>query len=216
MPLVAIVENSLVLVNRAPFTDAQHFPQFDIAEIFEEHQRAQGIKFFGIDSFFLRQLFIAEKPHKVTRKFIPGRIALRDILVHRAHYDLVQRRRNFRAESAGRRRLDIHDLVNHAVVVARIKRQLSGQQPVHGHRQRIDVRLMSERLLPDLLRRHIGRRTHAAYLCRLLAFNQCRTEIGNLDVVVAADHDIGRLDIPVYHALILRIFQRLAALVDDF
>ena len=49
----------------------------------------------------------------------------------------------------------------------------------------------------------------------LLVLQHRRTEVGDLDVALAFDEDVGRFDVAMDDALILRIFQRLTTLVDD-
>ena len=41
-------------------------------------------------------------------------------------------------------------------------------------------------------------------------------EIGDFDIALPMQQDVGRFDVAVYYAFVLGIFQRLAAFVDDF
>ena len=75
---------------------------------------------------------------------------------------------------------------------------------------------MRQGLFLDLFRRHVGGRPHTGHLCRLLVFQKSRTEVGYFDVALAAQQDVRRLDVAVDHPLILGVFQRFAALVDNF
>ena len=74
---------------------------------------------------------------------------------------------------------------------------------------------MRQRQFLDLFRRHIGRRTDPAHLRGLLALDHRRAEVRDLDVALAANEDVGGLDVAMDDALVLRVFQRLAAFVDD-
>jgi hypothetical protein len=66
----------------------------------------------------------------------------------------------------GRRRgFDIDDLVKEAGLVGADERQLSRQQLIQNHAERVDVGLVRKFLVLHLLRGHVGRRTDPLQVC---------------------------------------------------
>ena len=74
---------------------------------------------------------------------------------------------------------------------------------------------MGERIVPDLLWRDIGRRSHPQLLGRLGGAHEGGAKIRNFYVRPARDQDIGGLDVPVDDALPVCVVERTAALESD-
>ena len=115
----------------------------------------------------------------------------------------------------GRRRLDVGDLVDQAEVVRGLERQPAGEQVVHHHAHRVDVGAVVERMLLHLLRRHVGGRADRRDLRRVAAGDQRGAEVGDLHVGLAGVEDVGRLDVAVRDAHLVRELERARALEDD-
>ena len=104
-----------------PLGEAQDFPDFDIAEFAEERQGTQGAESFAVGKILLleRKLLVAESLRQVVRELFPAGVARFEVLLHGPRDNGVEVARHLVAELRGRRRLDVGDLVDHAVVVAR-------------------------------------------------------------------------------------------------
>jgi hypothetical protein len=80
------------------------------------------------------------------------------------------------------------------------------------------VGLLVERIALDLLRAHVGRRADAHDEGRvgraLLADVERQPEIGDLNVVVLVDQDVGRLDVAMDDALAVGVIERHRTLED--
>ena len=153
---------------------------------------------------------------EITAEFAPGLVALREVLVHRAQDQPIERRRNVRAMRGRRRRVDIQYLVEQAGLVRPDERQFPRQQLIHHHAERINVGLMRQFLVLDLFRRHVGGRADALKVRVLTADMQGHAEIADLDVVACSGQDVCRFDITVNDAVTMSKLEGQAALESDF
>ena len=112
-------------------------------------------------------------------------------------------------------RIFIKDFVYQVRDVVGDKRPLPGQKLVQHHTQAIHVGTMGQRLIANLLWRHIGGRADIDGLRHIAVLKECGTEIGDLHVGVFAQHDVLGLDIPVYDAKAVCVIQRSAAFECD-
>ena len=63
--------------------------------------------------------------------------------------------------------------------------------------------------------RHVSRRTdHETGLGEFRAGQPCHPEVGNLYLAIVQHHDIGRLDIPMYHAVAMGMIEGIENLKD--
>src|SRR6185369_10636390 len=96
------------------------------------------------------------------------------------------------------------------------KRLLAGQKFVEHHAGRKNVRAAIDRLSHELLGRHIrGRAEHGTGLRILRRLDARDAEVGNFDLAVGPDDDVGRLDVAVNDAVIVGIIERTEQFAHD-
>jgi hypothetical protein len=97
-------------------------------------------------------------------------------------------------------------LIDQRRLVVGAEGQAPGQQLEEHDAQRVEVGLLVERVVLDLLRRHVGRRADAHDEGRIpveifLFMFRARPKSAIFGLVVLGDHDVGRLDVAVDDAL---------------
>ena len=100
------------------------------------------------------------------------------------------------------------------------KRQVSSEHFVGKNSQRILVCRSSLRSSSPLFRSHVGAGAGSPVVCHGNSGQgcvdlSCQTKIQNFDRAVRRNHDISRLDIPVYHSFGMGIIQSFRDLPDD-
>ncbi len=104
------------------------------------------------------------------------------------------------------------DLKHHCVRAVAGKRQPACEHLKGDNRQRELIRAAIDLFGPNLLRRHVSRRseTHASsgQAARVILNHFCKPEISNLNAAVLAHQNIGGLDVTVYDAGTGRIVER--------
>ena len=114
----------------------------------------------------------------------------------------------------------IDDLINQRAGIVCTKRQTASQQLKKHDAQRIEVRLLVERVILDLLWRHVRWRSNphdeGRILVVILVQIKRQAKIGNLGIAILIDQDIGRFDVAVHNALPECMIQRQTAFKDDF
>jgi hypothetical protein len=80
---------------------------------------------------------------------------------------------------------------------------LAGEQLVQQQAQRVNIALDGDLGAGQLLRRHVGRRA-AAHVALQLAVKPASPKSMITALAAAVDHDVGRLQIAVQHALFVR------------
>ena len=96
-------------------------------------------------------------------------------------------------------------------------RRLSGKQLVQHQAERVDVGPRGRALPGELLRRHVSRRAHddAAFPIALDVGEAREAEVGDPRATAFVDHHVGRLEIAVQHAAVVRRGQSRAHLTRE-
>ena len=97
----------------------------------------------------------------------------------------------------------------------RFERQLAGEDLVQHQAERVDVALDGDFLARELLGRHVGRRAVAHFGAFDLARQSGQSEIGEQHLAAAVEHDVGRLQVAMQHALFVRGGESGAELARD-
>src|SRR5262245_4097900 len=93
-------------------------------------------------------------------------------------------------------------------------RALTGERLEQDEAECVEIRLDREAAAPALLRRHVGRRTGDSTL-GLLVRRSGNAEVGDQGTPSAVDHHIGRLEVEVEHASLMRGLESGAELMGD-
>ncbi len=136
-------------------------------------------------------------------------------LRHEVDNQLVEHLGNFLNAGTGPRRLLVQVAVHQDDRRASLKRGLPHEQLVKDHPERVKVCLVAHRgSSPDLLGCHVSSRSQRAAgsgeLGRIQVLGD--PEIGELDLAIGCEHQVRRLQIPVHHAVLVRILERIADL----
>ena len=78
----------------------------------------------------------------------------------------------------------------------------SGEQLVEDEPERIHVGALGDAAAGELLGRHVGRR--AGDLAHLFGGRRRQAEVDDADLAAAVDHDVGRLEVAMQHAALVR------------
>ena len=123
---------------------------------------------------------------------------------HRLEHDVVDRFRDLRVlEPRRREQLALHQPIE----VSRRRRvvgQLPGQHLIHRHAERVDVG-GEDRLAVKLLRRHVRRAADHGGAVRCDFEKPRGAEVGDLQHAAFGDEHVRRPQIPVQHALAVRV-----------
>ena len=121
-----------------------------------------------------------------------------------------------RARGLERRRVAVHDLVEDAVLQAAGKRLAVGEQLVQDRADGEDVAPPVDDLPGDLLGRHVVERADQHAGLRHAGLGDARdAEVEDLDRRRRLDHDVGRLDVAVDDARLVREAEAGAELLDQ-
>ena len=91
------------------------------------------------------------------------------------------------------------------------ERDLTGEALVHQTSERVDVRTAVNRRTFDLLRREVGgcaQRAAIAGRGTLLVESSCQPEVGEIDVLIGIEEDVGGLDVAMHEPLRVARVQR--------
>ncbi len=139
-----------------------------------------------------------------------GRRLLLEAAQDHALDDGVESRRDRRR---GRRRI-LAVLALELLERCAVERLAAGVELVEHQAQRVDVAAHRRALARELLRRHVGRRARHLALDDF-ARRDRQPEVGDARAAAAVDHDVGGLQVPVQHALVVRRGQARAELARD-
>jgi hypothetical protein len=136
----------------------------------------------------------------------------------RTRHHRIERRGQPAIERARRRRVVPDDLVDDGKVVVAVERALVRQQLVQHDPHREQVCAGIDLLPLHLLGRHVFQGAdHAALRARGLAgvLDARDPEVGELDPPARLDQQVGRLDVTVHDALLVRVVERGQQVADD-
>ena len=128
--------------------------------------------------------------------------------------DLLEARRQVGPDRAQARRLVVEDLVDQARVRRPGEGQAPGEQVVEHDPEGVDVGLVGERLLLQLLRRHEGGRPDVDEIGAGCVGEHRDPEIGDFDLEIRGDQDVGGLDVAMDDAVPVHVLQGAADLED--
>ncbi len=144
-----------------------------------------------------------------------GLVTLVGTLGERLADHRIERARHLHVELRRRQRLFLEHLVHDRRERAG-ERLLAGQQLVEDHARGKEVRPAVDGLAHELLGRHVARGAeHHAGLGEVRGLEPRNAEIGDLRGAVGEDDDVGRLDVAVDHAVLVRVLERLEQLAHD-
>ena len=110
--------------------------QSSASELLEERQPAQRLEAVGVGELLAlarTEVLGAERGREIGGEVGPVRVALREVLGHRALHDDVDRLGNLGAKRRRRLGFGVGDLVDQRVIVRCLERQPSSEQVVHHH-----------------------------------------------------------------------------------
>ena len=140
-------------------------------------------------------------------------------LGEQARHDLARRDRQVGLQLERIARLGVEDLVDERGDRVARKRARARQQLVEHDAEREEVRAPVELLALDLLGRHVRRAADHVARARQLGGRGlgelADPEVGDLDPAVLRHEDVGRLDVAVQHAALVRVPERFGDLADD-
>ena len=151
-------------------------------------------------------------------EFLPVREPLVARLGQRARHHGIDSGWQFRIESARRRGVLGHDLLDDGKVAVAVERPLAGEQLVQHDAGRKQVGARVDLLALDLLGRHVFERAdHRALGARGVArvLDPRHAEVGQLDAPIGFYQQIGRLDVAVHDVLPVRVVQRRQQVAHD-
>jgi len=204
------------LLQPAPIAQAHQLPQRHVVKIGKEGQLAQAAEAlgFGVLRALARQVAVGVE--QGLGKVAPGGKAVGRLLGQGAQQHRVHMPGQRGAQQARGRGLFVADLVERGEVGFAIEGAAAREQLIHHDGQREHVAVVRQIFLAHLLGRHVrGRAHHARELRGIAAQRQRGAEVGELDVAVGGQHQVGGLDVAVYQALAVGVFERIAALEGD-
>jgi len=220
---LALAEQRLAEGVALPLGPVHHFPQFDVAEVGEEFERAQQREALGIQHVLARavgQLAAGAERRQHLGKLVPVRGPQLTFLGQAAFDERLQRRRHALAQGQQRRRGAVVDLVHDGLLLLRLEGRAAGDQVVEHGGQRVDVGAAVEHVAVELFGRHIGQAADAEDLGLVGALVEDAAEVGHLDlrdlVAIHLHQQVGGLHVAVDQALAVAVAQRHRALEAHF
>ncbi len=157
----------------------------------------------------------------VLQQFPAGLVTLGGILGHHLVDEDGQVRRQVGADFRQRLRLGANVLQGHLERRIALEGRMAGQHVITGDAQRVDVGTAIHRLAFDLLGAHVQRRTHRHAALRQVEGRTIagqaadQTEVGDLDLALARQQDVLRLDVAVDDAQLAGPLQRRRHLAEN-
>jgi hypothetical protein len=144
-------------------------------------------------------------------------VALGRLAGDRFEHHRLQVARHRRVELPGPWRLVVHDLLDEFAAVPLVERRPHRQQLIEGQPQGVQV-AADVALAVEALGGHVTQRADdVSGVCQVVAigFSLGQSEIGDPDVALPVDQQVGRLDVPVQHPLLPGVLKRLGDLDAD-
>jgi hypothetical protein len=159
---------------------------------------------------------VLQEAAQVVRQFLRRRVPVGGPLGAGLEYDRLQVRGDGLVQAPRPARLVLGDLPEQFLAVAAVEGGSQGQQLVQRHAERVDVGAVVHRLAPahGLLRAHVAQRSHQVAREREpgVGAEAGQAEVRDPELALPVHQQVGRLHVPVEHAQLVGVLQRLGRL----